>query len=64
MSVFVQMVSSEPPNFFLSFQLGIVMHHHVLECMQKDWLAVFKVKIQGHSKGSYDQKYDSLNYIC
>ena len=26
-------------------KLGIVKHHHELECMQEDWFAIFKVKV-------------------
>ena len=26
-------------------KLAIVMHHHEPECMQKDWFAIFKVKV-------------------
>ena len=34
-------------------KLGIVMHHHELECHAKRF--VFYFQGQGHSKGSYDQ---------
>ena len=45
MSVFVQMVSSKPRNNTFITKLDIVMHHHEQECMQKDWFAIFQVKV-------------------
>ena len=30
-------------------KLGIVMHHHEPECMQKDWFAIFKVKVMARA---------------
>ena len=52
MSVFVQMVSYNPPNIFVT-KLDIVVHHHEPECMQKKMVCYFQG--QGNSKGSYDQ---------
>ena len=30
-------------------KLGIVMPHRELECMQKDWCAIFKVKVSARA---------------
>ena len=43
-------------------KLGIVMHHHEPECMQKDWLAIFKVKVtQGFIWSKYEFLLHRLN---
>ena len=48
MLMFVQMVSSEPPN-----KLGVVMNHYESECHAKILICYFQD--QGHYKSSYDQ---------
>ena len=59
-----QNVSVCPDDIFFTAEhfvtkLGSVMYHHEPECMQKDWFAIFKVKVI-----AYNQNYDSFCYIC
>ena len=57
--MFIQVMSSEPPNILLpNLVLGcIILSWSVL---QKDWFAIFKVKVTARAHRS---NYDSFNYI-
>ena len=42
--MFVQVIFSELLNLF-AIRLGMVMHHYEQIVFQKDWFAVFKIKV-------------------
>ena len=43
------------PNILLTTKLGMVMHHHELECLSKRWVCCLQG--QGRNEGSFNQDF-------